>query len=393
MKNPVPLYTSETARRFERLQRQHGRYLLLNDDDVLPILLGAVAAHRLDGEPSWLLVVGPPSSAKTDLLGLFTHVPDVTFLSDLTDKTLASGWAGDDGDDASLLARLEDGILIFKDFTTVLEMRRDQRAAVLAQLREVYDGRFDKTWGTGKDLHWRGRLSLLAGVTPVIDKHYSVMSVLGQRFMLLRPRQPNRRKAGLRALENCSADGVKVHDTLAKSVHQFLARLPEDLPVLSTQRSETITELADLTTRARSAVERDGRSRELDYVPEPEMPARFARQLLSLARGVALVKGHRHVTGEDMACVRRVALDSIPTARRRVLRELAGERFISASKLLGRTGFSESLVRRALEDLHALGVVDRVARSGVTLWRVLESEARGFLEADVRDQGSHGRPI
>ena len=89
-------------------------------------------------------------------------------LSDLTDKTLASGLTPDKGDDPSLLSRLLNAVMVFKDFTTVLEMRREQRAAVLAQLREIYDGRFDKSWGTGKELHWQGRLSVLAGVTSAV---------------------------------------------------------------------------------------------------------------------------------------------------------------------------------------------------------------------------------
>lgn len=400
MKDSVPLYTSETSSRFTKLQQRHGRYLLLRDADVLQVLLGAVAAHRLDGEPSWLLIVGPPSGAKTDLLGLLTGASGVQFLSDLTDKTLASGWAGDgDRDDPSLLARLKNGILVFKDFTTVLEMRREQRAAVLAQLREIYDGRFDKSWGTGKSLNWRGRISLLAGVTPVIDKHYAVMSVLGQRFMLLRPRQPNRLRSGLRALRNCSADGARRHGDLAREVTAFLAALPTEKPRVSELCHDMITHLADLTTRARSAVERDGRTRELDYVPEPEMPARFARQLLSLARGISLVNGHKDVTDGDMASVRRVALDSIPTARRAILREVSGQVSLTVADLARNVSFSESLVRRSLEDMKALGVVARNSRTGIERWSIRGAWRTFFdserpqdpVEVHARNKGRRAR--
>ena len=70
-------------------------------------------------------------------------------------------------------------ILVFKDFTIVLEMSRDKRQAVLAQFREIYDGKFDKVWGNGQELHWEGRLGFVAGVTPAIDKHHAVMAILG----------------------------------------------------------------------------------------------------------------------------------------------------------------------------------------------------------------------
>lgn len=349
--------TTERGRRFAALQRKYHEYLLSDDQDVLPILLGAVAAHRLDGEPSWLLIVGPPSGAKTDLLSLLTGVQDVLPLSDLTDKTLASGLTPDKGDDPSLLARLVNAVMVFKDFTTVLEMRREQRASVLAQLREIYDGRFDKSWGTGKDLHWKGRLSVLAGVTNVIDRHYAVMNVLGQRFMLLRPQQPDRQNAGLRALENCSQDGRHTREDLANGVQAFLADLPSERPGESERDRIEIVNLADFTTKARSSVERDGYRRELDYVPASEMPGRFARQLLSLGRGIALVQGRSSIATGDMARVRRVALDSIPTARRAILQELArADRTVARIKSAVR--FSDTLVRRTLEDLKALDLID-----------------------------------
>src|SRR5262249_10425450 len=156
-----------------------------------------VAAHRLGGEPVWLLIVGPPSSAKTEMLGFLAELPEVESLSELTARTFASGLTGPN--DPSLLARLKTELLIFKDFTSVLELHREERQRALAQLREIYDGRFDKTWGTGKVFHWQGRLGFLAACTPVIDRHYSVMSILGQRFVLLRLRGLDRHATARRA--------------------------------------------------------------------------------------------------------------------------------------------------------------------------------------------------
>src|SRR5687767_8729153 len=69
-----------------------GEYLLIEDGDVLPLLLAAVAAHWLDCSPVWLMLVGPPSSAKTELITLLTAVKHVYFLSDLSPNTLASGF-------------------------------------------------------------------------------------------------------------------------------------------------------------------------------------------------------------------------------------------------------------------------------------------------------------
>ena len=177
-------------------------YLWLKDDDAFVIVLGAVAAFILGLDPVWLLIVAPPSGAKTDFVHMLDEVPEIYPLSDLTPKTLASGFGTPNTADVSLLHEVDGKILALKDLTTVLQKRRDQRDEVLAELREVFDGRFAKAWGTGQRLDWRGRVGFIAGVTSVIDQLHSVMGILGQRFVLLRPRQPDRQAAARRAIQN-----------------------------------------------------------------------------------------------------------------------------------------------------------------------------------------------
>src|ERR1700733_1595092 len=162
------------------------KYLLLADPDAFLILLGAAAAFAVGLDPVWLLIVGPPSGGKTEFLRMLNECPMVYPLSELTPRTLASGLLMPDGRDASLLLQVNSKILVLKDLTTLLEMRRDDRQEVLAQLREIYDGRFTKAWGTGQRLDWSGRVGFIAGVTSVIDQHHQVMGMLGQRFILVR---------------------------------------------------------------------------------------------------------------------------------------------------------------------------------------------------------------
>ncbi len=85
-----------------------------------------------------------------------------------------------------------------------------------------------------------------------------------------------------------------------------------------------IAQVADLVARARSPVVRHGYSRDIEDTPEPEMPARLARQLAALVRGVALVRGHRTVAKTDLRLVARVGVDCLQPARRTVFRALTG---------------------------------------------------------------------
>jgi hypothetical protein len=357
---------SEKVTQLADLQERISSFLLLKDPDVLPVILGARAAHRFGGTPVWLLLVAPPSGSKTELIMAFRRVPDTYFLSELTARTFASGLETH-GADPSLLARLHEEVLLLKDFTTVLEMHHDERQAILAQLREIYDGRYDKTWGTGKELHWEGRLGLLAGVTPIIDKYQGVLAVLGERFVMLRVEQPDRQEMATKALDNADQETQKRQE-LASLVHGFMASLPATPPPVPPALRTQLAQMADFVTRCRSGVVRDGYRRELEYAPEPEMPARLAKQLFELLRGVALVCGHQEATQEDYDRISRVALDCIPAARRTVLRVVATLTTVEAealttTKVAQTAQYSTAAVRRALEDLQALGIL-QVTKGG-----------------------------
>jgi len=180
-----PVEFGGTVPTIDELEAQVHRWLRLTDRDVFRLMLAAVAGHRVRDDSPWLLIVGPPSSVKTELLRMLSRTAGTVRLSSLTARTFASG-LDTPGGEPSLLNRLTGEILVLKDFTTVLELAHDERQGVLAQLREIHDGQYDKYWGTGKALHWEGHVGFLAGVTPVIDQHHAVMGLLGPRFLLLR---------------------------------------------------------------------------------------------------------------------------------------------------------------------------------------------------------------
>jgi hypothetical protein len=294
-------------------------------------------------------------------------VPGIYPLSTLTPQTFASGLQPSIGEkEASLLLRLDDDILVFKDFTTVLEMRREHRQTILAQLREIYDGRFDKAWGTGHEVHWEGRLGFIAGVTPVIDRHQGAMSILGERFLLFRLRLPDRRKVARQALRGTGTES-QMRKALSGAMAAFLAARGTRAPRLEEDAVEHLVVVADFVTRARSGVERDRYRRDLDYAPAPEVPTRFVKVLAALAKGIALAYDSPAVTRRELCIVTRVALDCLPIVRRRVLSALVSvppDESHERAAITEAAGLSQTATRRTLEDLHALGVVARKPRKG-----------------------------
>jgi len=59
-------------------------------------------------------------------------------------------------------------------------MRNESRKEILSQLREIADGYYRKTFETGEEVTWEGKLSIIAGVTPAIERYYAIHQVLAK---------------------------------------------------------------------------------------------------------------------------------------------------------------------------------------------------------------------
>jgi hypothetical protein len=122
---------SVASRTLEEVVTTFQSSLFLPDPTILYVVAGAVAANRLDGDPVWLLVVGPPSSGKTEVLSSMSGLENVHPAATLTEGALLSGTAQKDhAQDAKggLLREIgEYGIVLAKDFGSVLSMNKDTR--------------------------------------------------------------------------------------------------------------------------------------------------------------------------------------------------------------------------------------------------------------------------
>jgi hypothetical protein len=190
------------------------------------------------------------------------------------------------------------------------------------------------------------------------------MSVLGERFVLIRTTMPDRERLAMAALENAQQE-PQMRADLAAAMHGFLASRNIKPPSVPMGIKKKLATAADFVTRARSGVVRDGYRRELEYAPEPEAPTRFAKVLLSLASGIAVARDSDVLGDDELRLVLRVALDCLPVIRRQVIAALVtgpvdiptGDEPVSTSALAGVAKVSTVAIRRALEDLQALGVV------------------------------------
>jgi hypothetical protein len=252
------------------------------DTGALDVVLCTAAAGQLAGDPPWLLVVGGSGAAKTETLMPLTGAGAQVISTISGEAALLSGTAKKDrAEDASggLLHKMGPrGLLVIKDFTSILSMNRDTRALVLAALREIYDGHWSREVGTegGRTLTWDGRLVIFGACTTAWDHAYQVVSVMGDRFPLVRlDSGVNRRGAGRQAMANVNSEAA-MRSELAEATGKLLASARPDTTVeLTGDETEALLDMADLITRARTAVERDYRGQPAD-AHALEMPTRFA---------------------------------------------------------------------------------------------------------------------
>jgi hypothetical protein len=343
------------------------RWLLVDADalDVL-VVLGAAQANRLPGDPVWLLDVAAPGWGKTETIAPLAAVPFARLVGTLTEAALLSGTARKErARDATggLLQSLGPfGLIVVKDFGSVLSLHRHERAKVLAALREVYDGAWTRAVGTdgGRLLEWRGKAGVIAGVTPAIDSHHGVIGALGERFLMHRRVTPSPE-----AIAEASLNAAGREDIMRAELAEAVVCLMAAEPVAPLEPDEAerrwLMNLAIVAAQARAPVERDRQSREITLVLGAEAPTRLLKALLGLRNGMRSLGADRETAAE---AVRRVALDCIPSLRRTALDYLAAESAeVETSAAAAALGYPTGTVRRALEELAVYGVASR-AKAG-----------------------------
>ena len=295
------------------------------DLDALDATLAAGASERLTGDPLWLLLVSGPGAAKTETVqaldGAGAHITStiasegaLLSASRTTEYNAKTATGG-------LLRKIgNSGVLVIKDVTSIISAARETRGMVLAAIREIYDGRWQRNVGTdgGQTLTWMGASSLLA------------LSLLcGTALMLSSPH--------VATASSCCASISIGRSAIRSPVHSQHRQRRDNAPgiggppsgaslrtcaptisLFRTTKADRLLKVADLVTMARTAVERDYQGNVIDS-HAPEMPTRFAKQLGQMVRGAVAIGMKRE---DAMRLALRCARDSMPSLRLNILADV-----------------------------------------------------------------------
>lgn len=325
------------------------------DLQALRIVMSAGRAQYLPGEPVWLFVIGPSGSGKTSVaINCLSSLPNTWVESNLTPRTFLSCAAN--GDENSLLKRIGSGILAFKDFTTMLTKNPEQQAEIISQLREIYDGGYKSKTGV-KWQEWEGKLTVIAAVTPAIERAWLIHRELGERF--LQVRWPNGDARKIAEVARYQRGREKQISTKMRSLAKaFYDSAATTTPRLSDEQGTQIEYWASATALLRAHVVRDskGSKRTIIDTAPPEEPTRIVKSLETVAVNHAALM-NRKVNDDDMAVAYRVSMDSIASKRSAIIQALPLDTDISLSNLTETVQMAKDTIQWHLEELEAIGVV------------------------------------
>lgn len=353
--------TEKAERLWQDLADHVSEWFYKPDLDALRISLATAVSHySLADDPVWVYVVGVPGSGKTSvIIECLSVFPKSRILSDLSVPALISGMSkpGKCSGYGLLFEVGPSGLFFFKDFTTILTKRREDRDQVLGAMREIYDGRYSRQFGTSNhtESKWEGKITVIAAVTPIIETMWAVNNKMGDRFIQIRmPRVDGVETA--RYARKQIGHKKEIKEQLRQLTQAFIEHRSRALtPIVSPLFANQMDTLAEVVATLRCHVDRDQKDR-IMYAGQPEMPTRLIQGFTQIARAHASLF-HRDINEQDLQLARRLAIDTIPMTRLRLFQSIPDEASITRTEIVKLTGLARSTVTYIADELHALQVL------------------------------------
>lgn len=353
----------------EEVYQEYGKHLTLKDPYCLDVLFGTAIGNRIPGDPLWLYLIAPPSGTKSELIMSIDQAPLITAVTSMTPHTLISGSTSSGGQDPSLIPALDGKVLVVKDFTAMLKLPIVERNIIFGTLRDAYDGKIDKPYGTGLFRRYESTFGIIAGCTHAIDMELEDESSLGERF--LRYKLPDwedmteqidliKSTLGSVGYEKRSRQSLK---DVGKAVLSFKYDItPENLPRMDQSMEDRLAHLGFYVAKMRAYVPRDRYTGDITHKAYAEVGIRLTKQFYKMAMGIALFRQESFITEEVFNIMRKVAIDTTPTRNEHMLRAIWGtpvNHGITSKELEDKVHLPNMTIKRILGNLAHLEALGR----------------------------------
>ncbi len=356
--------------------------LLPNSQTGLKLVLAVAASSSFSNSLMlWLLLVGVPSSGKTDIVRLIKDADSTYYLDNLTQNAFISGErANKDNKVYDLLPLLDKKCLVIKDWTSIFSLDEKMTKKLLGDLVGIYDKEFTKFSSRRGNIGYVSAFSQLGCITPAtLNRHTNYMNMVGPRFLCYTmPSSSLEDEEQSYEQIFSNQDRSLIEKEARLYVSSYLARLVQKTPNIQPLSKEVqgyLKTAAGLMSNCRGIVilqsasfkSEDGEDVKYYEVLDVqiEQPWRAVQQLIALAKYLAFVVGKDEVGADELAIIKEIVLSSMPADRAQALRtikNLGGG--LTAKVLTESSDRSIKTSRRLLDELVALKVLEKIKGSG-----------------------------
>jgi len=347
------------------------------EDVILDIILGTISGNIVGKFiiPIWLFIIGPSGSGKTELLYSIKDHSSVYFISNFTPNSFVSGYSkrgkkASTGE-FSLLPKIDNKIMVIKDFTTILSLHRDVRREIFGILRDAFDGQYAKSFGSEAGiLNFISNFGIIAGCTPSIEKYHSIDNDLGERFLQFRLKTDTTLDMVFQALDGSTSEEKmrkEISDAMLPCLDIPIPEQAEGIQFENEGIKNKLCILADIGAKLRNRVSRDGYDKTLDFLPEPEIGTRLVKQLSKLLYGIALIREKDKITDDEYSLAVRIIHDGLGSKHAKVLSYISAHSE-KTEYIAQDTKIPYATVRLVLEDLQLLNIVTKNSDN----WKIID---------------------
>lgn len=337
--------------------------------DVTEAALSAHATLLLQDQTAGigLVITGPSGSGKTTILKFFEGLDEMVYRSD--DVTPASFVSHDSSKSedqlkkVDLLPRVSQKTLLSRDMATWFAGDQEavyKRMSIMAPLMDGDgytrdSGSHGQRGYTGKEY----RFNFLGASTPLPPRAWRAMGTVGNRLVFHEKRSPSDTASVIDDVLDGSDYSERVN-RCSEVVQAFLQQLWQEVDGIGSVQFNhapdpsvrpILEHLTQMIVSARAPIQKE--------LPQREGAHRIAHTLWSIARGHALLNGRRRVTVEDMHVCGRIALSTMPTERRPLIRALVdpdNQGRLTAIEVDDVTGVSRPTSHNRMELLETLEI-------------------------------------
>ena len=257
------------------------KWLHIEDTKRLDIGLAVYLSRKMEGTPIWLIFVGPSGDMKSEQIRALNDEESSITFQRFTSKTLISGdrKVGLGEDYCAIFYKDNQKVLLIYDLSQLLKLPTIEKAEVWAQLRDLYDGSLQRSFGNKISKYYKNlRVTLIAGSTPHLDSQILIHQDLGTRELLYRTSKVKNPKNIINMVLKNEMEEENMRTELHNTTCEFLKYKTIKNEMLTEEQIDKITKFVKYLSYMRAIADTDSFSGEIRADVSVEMPTRIVKQ-------------------------------------------------------------------------------------------------------------------